>query len=146
MSDFGGQCLPPGEYIPRWAAELNFGVHGQIWFFGQAGPHDNGGGDPNDGFQSNPGNAIGLGECFDTISGSTGLHTGVNFVLGGEAGDCVRPPCISDCGDVDGDGDSDGDDFFAFLDLFAGGDDCADLDEDGDHDSDDFFGYLASGA
>ncbi len=44
--------------------------------------------------------------------------------------------------DLDGDNDADADDFFAYLDLFAGGDDAADLDDDGDVDADDFFGYL----
>ncbi len=44
--------------------------------------------------------------------------------------------------DLDGDGDADADDFFAYLDLFAGGDDRADVDGDGDLDADDFFAYL----
>ncbi|MCB9846544.1 MAG: hypothetical protein H6811_11245 [Phycisphaeraceae bacterium] len=53
------------------------------------------------------------------------------------------PACAAGCpADVDGDGDADGDDFFAYLDLFAGGDDRADLDGDGDNDADDFFAYL----
>ncbi len=45
-------------------------------------------------------------------------------------------------GDLDGDGDVDADDFFRYLDLFAGGDPEADLDGDGDRDADDFFAYL----
>ena len=45
--------------------------------------------------------------------------------------------------DIDGDGDVDADDFFAFLDAFAGGDlPVCDIDGDGDCDADDFFGYL----
>ncbi|MCB9846063.1 MAG: hypothetical protein H6811_08770 [Phycisphaeraceae bacterium] len=44
--------------------------------------------------------------------------------------------------DIDGDGDADGDDFFGYLDLFAGGAAAADLDGDGDRDADDFFMYL----
>ncbi|MCB9845901.1 MAG: esterase-like activity of phytase family protein [Phycisphaeraceae bacterium] len=50
---------------------------------------------------------------------------------------------LVDCAaDVDGDGDADGDDFFAYLNLFAAGDAAADLDGDGDRDADDFFFYL----
>ena len=51
------------------------------------------------------------------------------------------PNCAAD---LDGDGDTDADDFFAYLDAFAGGntDDSADIDGDGDCDADDFFGYL----
>ncbi len=45
--------------------------------------------------------------------------------------------------DLDGDGDADADDFFAYLDAFAGGNtDVCDIDGDGDCDADDFFGYL----
>ncbi len=45
--------------------------------------------------------------------------------------------------DLTGDGQADSDDFFAFLDAFAGDDlDVCDLDGDGDCDADDFFGYL----
>ncbi len=45
--------------------------------------------------------------------------------------------------DLDGDGDVDADDFFAYLDAFAGGNlDICDIDGDGDCDADDFFGYL----
>lgn len=51
----------------------------------------------------------------------------------------LLPECLAD---IDGDGDADGDDFFGFLDRFAGGDDRADLDGDGDRDADDFFLYL----
>ena len=84
-----------------------------------------------------------MGFCFDAIDGFTGLQTGINFVLGGQAGDC-GPDCgdPTGCGDVDEDGDSDADDFFLYLDLFASGDDCADLDRDGDIDGDDYFEFL----
>lgn len=45
--------------------------------------------------------------------------------------------------DLTGDGEADSDDFFAFLDAFAGGDlGVCDLDDDGDCDADDFFAYL----
>ncbi len=45
--------------------------------------------------------------------------------------------------DLDGDGDADADDFFAYLDAFAGGDlGVCDIDGDDDCDADDFFGYL----
>ena len=48
------------------------------------------------------------------------------------------------CGgaDIDADGDVDAEDFFGYLDLFAGGDPRADIDGDGDTDAEDFFGYL----
>ena len=48
------------------------------------------------------------------------------------------------CGaDLDGDGDADADDFFDYLDAFAGGQlGICDIDTDGDCDADDFFGYL----
>ncbi len=48
------------------------------------------------------------------------------------------------CGaDLDGDGDADADDFFDYLDAFAGGNlAVCDIDQDGDCDADDFFGYL----
>ena len=50
------------------------------------------------------------------------------------------PKCAAD---LDGDGDVDADDFFAYLDAFAGGDlGVCDIDNDGDCDADDFFGYL----
>ncbi len=51
---------------------------------------------------------------------------------------------IPDCpADLDGDGDIDADDFFAYLDAFAGGDlTVCDIDADGDCDGEDFFGYL----
>ncbi len=50
----------------------------------------------------------------------------------------------TDCpADLDGDGDADADDFFAYLDAFAGGNlDVCDIDGDGDCDADDFFAYL----
>ncbi len=70
-SDFGGQCLPAGSYLLRWAAELEFTCCGQMFFYAQAGPHDNGGGEPDDGFQNNPGNAFN-GPCFPTVDGGTG--------------------------------------------------------------------------
>ncbi|MCB9845977.1 MAG: hypothetical protein H6811_08340 [Phycisphaeraceae bacterium] len=44
--------------------------------------------------------------------------------------------------DLDGDGDTDGDDFFAYLDLFAAGDDDADFDGDGALDGADYFAFL----
>ncbi len=49
-----------------------------------------------------------------------------------------------DCdADLDGDGDADADDFFAYLDAFAGGNlGVCDIDGDGDCDADDFFQYL----
>ena len=143
--DSGGdpQCLPGGDYIARWGAELNFGTFGQVFFFAQAGDHTTGGGTADDGFQSNPGNAFGMGFCFDVVDGGTGLPTGINFILCGDTADCGGgDPCVSFCGDIDGDGDSDSDDFFTYLDLFVAQDPCADIDQDGDHDSDDFFSYL----
>lgn len=138
VSDFGGRRLRAGEYILRWAAELEFTSFGQFYSFGQHGPHDNGGGTANDGFQSNPGDAFGLGHCIPARG--IELLTGVNFVLCGErAGDC---PDAGECGDWDDDGDVDSDDFFYFLDEFEADDPCADLDGDGNIDSDDFFAYL----
>ncbi len=48
--------------------------------------------------------------------------------------------CVAD---LDGDGDADADDFFAYLDAFAGGEmGVCDRDGDGDCDADDFFAYL----
>ncbi len=45
--------------------------------------------------------------------------------------------------DLDGDGDADAEDFFMYLDAFAGGDQSVcDIDGDGDCDAEDFFGYL----
>ncbi len=143
VTDFGGQCLPAGEYILRWGAELEFGSFGQIFFFGQFGDHDTGGGTADDGFQSNPGNAFGLGFCFDTIDGATGLPVGVNFILCGDAGacdDCNNDP--NGCGDWNNSGQSDADDFFDFLDDFASGNPCADINNSGSIDGDDFFAFL----
>jgi len=55
-------------------------------------------------------------------------------------GTASDPGCPSD---LDGDGDADADDFFAYLDAFAGGNlPVCDIDGDGDCDADDFFGYL----
>lgn len=46
-------------------------------------------------------------------------------------------------GDLDGDGDADAEDFFAYLDAFAGVDvGVCDVDGDQDCDAEDFFGYL----
>lgn len=141
LSDFGGQCLGPGEYYIRWGAEMNFTTFGQIFFFVQRGPHDHGLGSPNDAFQSNPGNGFGMGECFIVFDGDLG--TGVNFVLCGDVGDCGAPcPDPDGCGDWGGDGVSDSDDLFLFLASFLSRDPCADLNGDGSIDSDDFFGYL----
>ena len=60
--------------------------------------------------------------------------------------DNIRVGPASDPGcpaDLDGDGDADADDFFAYLDAFAGGNEAVcDIDGDGDCDADDFFGYL----
>lgn len=144
VTDMGGQCLPAGDYVLRWGIQLNFTTFGQVFFFGQAGAHDNGLGTADDGFQSNPGNAFGLGFCFNTSDGGTGLPTGVNFILTGDPGDCGGGGCPdpTGCGDWDGDGDSDGDDFFAYLTSFANGDPCADLDGSGGIDGNDFFAYL----
>lgn len=143
VSDFGGQCLAAGEYIIRWGGRLDFTTFGQIYFFGQAGAHDTGGGTADDGMQSNPGNAFGLGICFATNDGGTLLDTGVNYILCGEAGDCGDVcPDPNGCGDWDGDGDSDGDDFFGFLDDFSNGDPCADITGNGNIDGDDFFAFL----
>ena len=142
-SDFGGQCLPAGDYVLRWGAELEFNCCGQMFFYGQAGPHDNGGGEPDDGFQSNPGNPFGMGQCFDVIDGATGRPTGINFMLSGEVVRCDG--CTQDpnaCGDWDNDADADADDFFTYLDSFAIGDACADLDGDGTVDADDLFSFL----
>ena len=142
VSDFGGQCLPAGAYILRWAVVLDFSSSGQIYHYEQRGEHDNGGGEPNDGFQSNPGNAFGMGFCF-SVGGGGPPASGINFVLFGDAGQCDAPcPDPDGCGDWDGDADSDGDDFFAYLDAFTGDDPCADLDENGTIDSDDFFAFL----
>ncbi len=54
------------------------------------------------------------------------------------------PECASGCpADLDGDGDADADDFFDYLDAFAGGNTgVCDIDGDGDCDADDFFSYL----
>ena len=50
------------------------------------------------------------------------------------------PNCAAD---LDGDGDIDAEDFFAYLDAFAGGNSSVcDIDDDDDCDADDFFGYL----
>ncbi len=141
-TDMGGQCLPAGDYILRWGIELNFVTFGQVFFFAQAGPHDNGLGDPDDGFQSNPGGAFGMGFCFPTVDNGTGLPTGVNFILVGDLGDCDSCPDPTDCGDWDGDCDSDGDDFFAYLGSFNNGDPCADLTSDGLFNIFDFFAFL----
>ncbi len=142
VGDFGGQCLPAGEYVLRWAGEMNFGLFGHLFFFTQHGAHDNGGGAADDALQNNLGQGFGMGVCFGPTD-EFGVLSGINFVLFGEAGDCGG--CSQDpngCGDWDNNGVSDGDDFFAYLDDFATGDECADLDGDGDHDGDDFFGYL----
>ncbi|MCB9846056.1 MAG: hypothetical protein H6811_08735 [Phycisphaeraceae bacterium] len=67
-------------------------------------------------------------------------NTLVAFTYGRSAFIADLDPCCP--ADIDGDGDADGDDFFAYLDLFANGDGRADLDQDGDRDADDFFLYL----
>ena len=61
-----------------------------------------------------------------------GIQTGAAYIF--------QKPCPAD---LDGDGDTDADDFFTYLDAFAGADvEVCDLDSDGDCDADDFFGYL----
>ena len=143
VTDFAGQCLPAGSYILRWGAEMNFGTFGQIFWFAQRGAHDNGGGAPEDGFQSNPGNAFGFGICFAAWDRVGLCCDGINFVLCGDEGSCDAPcPDPTGCGDWDGDGDSDGEDFFGYLDAFSRGDPCADVNENGTIDADDFFAFL----
>lgn len=75
------------------------------------------------------------------VSGSSfEIQRGVSYQGHFQSGRVVpEQPCPAD---MDGDGDADGDDFFAYLDLFAAGDDRADIDGDGDRDADDFFAYL----
>ncbi len=144
VANFNGACLPAGEYVICWQVVMDFTTFGQIFFFGQAGPHDTGCGNPDDGFQSNPGDAFNLGFCFNTSDGGTGQPTGVNFILCGDPSDCGGGGCPdpNGCGDWDGDGDSDGDDFFAYLDSFINGDPCADITGNGSIDGDDFFAFL----
>jgi len=121
---------------------MNFTTFGSFNWFAQSGAHTDGLGEADDGFQSNPGNAFGLGHCFETIDGGTGRRTGINFVLCGDADGCVACPDVRACGDWDGDGDSDGNDFFEYLTAFSAGDPCADLDSNGSFDSLDFFAFL----
>ena len=145
VSNFEGACLPSGEYILRWAAVMDFSTFGQFFVFGQRGEHDHGGGEAADGFQSNPGNAFGMGFCFDTSGGGKPIEPflGMNFVLCGDEASCDAPCADPNaCGDWDSDGDSDGDDLFAYLDAFTRDDPCADLDGNGTVDGDDFFGFL----
>jgi len=67
----------------------------------------------------------------------------INFGFSDDAnGNGIPDECEGCVADIDGDGDADGDDFFAYLDLFAAGDPGADLDGDGDNDAGDFFLYL----
>ena len=63
ITDFGGQCLPAGDYILAYAAEMEFGLHGQVFWFTQNGEHDVGGGVAADAFQSNPLGGFGFGPC-----------------------------------------------------------------------------------
>ncbi len=74
------------------------------------------------------------------------FFVGANAVPGNTLGfdnlviEAVDDGCAAD---LDNDGDADSDDFFAYLDAFAGDNlPVCDIDNDGDCDSDDFFGYL----
>ncbi|MCB9845978.1 MAG: YncE family protein [Phycisphaeraceae bacterium] len=85
-------------------------------------------------------------ETFDTGRSSSAIAmapSGSVAITPEPWGDGASIITIAGCpADIDGDGDADGDDFFAYLDLFAAGDSDADLDGDGDRDADDFFLYL----
>ncbi len=92
------------------------------------------------------GGGTSAGGAFE-LSGTIGQHdTGVS--VGGvfELAGGFWASGLGDVGcpaDLDGDGDADADDFFAYLDAFAGGNvSVCDIDGDGDCDADDFFGYL----
>ncbi len=141
LSSFEGQCVPAGSYFLVYAVRADFGIAGSCDIWAEHGEHSVGGGEPDNGWQWNPGQGFGMGTHFRPRDGN-GDPLGIVFAICGEPGVCSTCPDPTDCGDFDDDGDSDGDDFFAFLDAFAQGDPCADLDADGDIDGDDFFLYL----
>jgi len=142
VTDFGGQCLPGGDYLAVWSMELNFASFGQAFFYGQHGSHDHGFGGADDGFLVNPGGGFGMGVCFNAVDEDTGAPSGVNFVLTGTRGNCGNCSDFAQCGDWDGDGDADSFDFFAFMDDFELRDPCTDLSANGMIDAEDFFLFL----
>ncbi len=81
--------------------------------------------------------SIGQPDAMDLVMVGGGFSLQGGFWSNFGEGD---PGCPAD---LDGDGDADADDFFAYLDAFAGGNlPVCDIDNDGDCDADDFFGYL----
>ena len=80
---------------------------------------------------------VGQPDAMDMVMVGGGFSLQGGFWANFGVGD---PGCPAD---IDGDGDADADDFFAYLDAFAGGNAAVcDIDDDGDCDADDFFGYL----
>ncbi len=142
ITDFGGQCLPPGTYFLVWAAVLD-SEFGASFFRVQAGESTAGGGSPDNAWWWNPGGGVFPDPHEPVIVEIGGTQTGVNYLLFGEPANCSNPCAGPNCpADLDFDGDADADDFFLFLDLFSAGDPCADLDQNGTVDADDFFAYL----
>ncbi len=88
-----------------------------------------------DSFEDHGNNYAGLWGSTDWIPHDFRGNNTVSMRIEGE----IITGCAAD---IDGDGDADADDFFGYLDLFAGGDGQADIDGDGDLDAEDFFGYL----
>ncbi len=77
---------------------------------------------------------------------NNGVDDFIDVIFGGSRDDNendIPDECEGCDADLDGDGDADADDFFDYLDAFAGGNlPICDIDQDGDCDADDFFGYL----
>lgn len=149
-SNFGGQCLVAGSYFIVFAVRLDFFCFGNTGVFMQRGEHSAGGGEADNAWQWNPGNAFGLGTHFPAIDPDLG-PSGINFELCGEPATCDLRFCQADfTGSSNSadpsygrkDGDVDADDLFLFLDLFASNDARVSLDEDAFIDADDFFLYL----
>ncbi|MCB9845324.1 MAG: hypothetical protein H6811_04995 [Phycisphaeraceae bacterium] len=142
ITNFLGQAAGGGAGFVTWDASLNFTTFGQVYFFQQAGAHDNGGGLANNAWQWNPGGGFGQGTHFQVFaSGGSTVAIGVNFILCGEQGGGCPDP--NGCGDWDNSGgQADGTDFFAYLDSFANGDPCADLAAPAGLGGEDFFAYL----
>ncbi len=133
--EFDGSILPAGEYHLAWTAFVAPPEFAVVW--STEFDHDIGGGAAQNAWLWNLGEGFGWPEnpkpVPDDLYGNG--QTGVNFTIFGEMVSCPA--------DIDGDGDADAEDFFAYLDAFAGGDQSVcDIDGDGDCDAEDFFGYL----
>ena len=117
---FGGQILPPGDYVVLFAARMT-STDAFAIFWHQPGEHLLRGGQPDNAWAWTP-FTMTLTPLPRSPGGS--IQSGVNFTLRGTVIECRA--------DIDGDGELTIFDFLEFQNRFAAGDPIADFDGDGE--------------